>query len=290
MDKFVALTASGIAYGAILALVALGFVVLYKATGVVNFAHGDLVTLGAYVAVWAVVDMGLPIVFGYLATLVLMFVAGVALERVAHAPLRKRPPIAVVIATLAAAIAIRGVIALWQGSTPRALPGPVGNNSINIAGAAIAQQRLIIVGVAALAVVLLILVFQRTSFGRSVRALASDVETARLQGVRTRLIAMLSFGISAVLAALAGILVAPLSTIDLNFGFTLMVTAFGAVVLGGFTNLGAVVIGALMIGLIQQLVGGYLVPDYASTLPFILLFAVIAIRPSGLVALQRSRV
>lgn len=290
MDKFVALTASGIAYGAILALVALGFVVLYKATGVVNFAHGDLVTLGAYVAVWAVVDMGMPIVFGYLATLVLMFGAGVALERVAHAPLRKRPPIAVVIATLAAAIAIRGVIALWQGSTPRALPGPVGNNSINIAGAAIAQQRLIIVGVAAFAVVVLILVFQRTSFGRSVRALASDVETARLQGVRTRLIAMLSFGISAVLAALAGVLVAPLSTIDLNFGFTLMVTAFGAVVLGGFTNLGAVVIGALMIGLIQQLVGGYLLPDYASTLPFILLFAVIAIRPSGLVALQRSRV
>lgn len=285
-----ALTASGIAYGAILAIVALGFVVLYKATAVVNFAHGDLVTLGAYVAFWAITDIGLPILLGYLLALVLMFGSGVVLERAAHAPLRRRPPFAVVIATLAAAITIRGIIAVWQGSTPRTLETPVGNNVVHIGGAAVAQQRLLIIGVAAAAVLGLVFVFQRTSFGRSVRALAADPETARLQGVRTRLIAMLTFGISATLAGLAGILVAPLSSMDLNFGFTLMVTAFGAVVLGGFTSLGGVVVGALLIGLVQQLLGGYLVPDYAATLPFILLFVIIAVRPSGLVALTRSRV
>lgn len=290
MDKFIALTASGLAYGAILALVALGFMVLYKATGVVNFAHGDLITLGAYVALWAISDLGLPIVVGYLVALVALSAIGLGLERVAYAPLRKRPPIAAVIATLAAAFVIRGVIAVWQGSSPKSLPSPVGNGVVDIAGAQVSQQRLLIIGIATIVVIALVLVFQRTSFGRSVRALAADAETARLQGVRTRIIAMSSFGLSAFLAALAGILIAPLSAVDLNLGFTLMVAAFAAAVLGGFTSLIGVVVGAIVIGLVQQLVGGYLLPDHTSMLPFLLLFIVIGVRPSGLFAVQGSRV
>jgi branched-chain amino acid transport system permease protein len=143
--------------------------------------------------------------------------------------------------------------------------------------------------VCALAVVLLLYVFQRTPFGRQVRALAADPEMARLTGIRTRTVAMGAFALSSMLAALAGILVAPLGAVDLNFGFGLMVTAFAAAVLGGFGSLGGVVIGALVIGLIQQLVGGYLLPDYAATFPAIVLFVVIAIRPEGLVNLTRSR-
>lgn len=289
MDKFIALLFSGIAYGAVLALVALGFIVLYKATGVINFAHGDLITLGAFLGLWAITDLGLPIVVGYLLALVLMFGVGVAIERVAYAPLRKRPPIVVVIATLAAAIVIRGLISVWQGSTPKSLPSPVGDNVVDIAGAAISQQRLLIIGVAAATVVGLLYVFQRTPFGRQVRALAADPETARLQGVRTRIIALLSFGLSAALAALAGLLVAPLSALDLNFGFALMVSAFAAAVLGGFGSLGGVVLGALIIGLMQQLVGGYVIPDYAATVPGVLMFLVLAFRPEGLVKLGRSR-
>lgn len=289
MDKFVALTASGIAYGAVLAVVALGFLVLYKATGVVNFAHGDLVTLGAYLAVWTTTSLGLPTVPGYLAAIALMGLVGVAIERVAYAPLRSRPPMVVVIATLAAAIVIRGIIAVWQGSEPKTLAGPVGNRVVHIAGAAIAEQRLLITGVAAVAVLALLQVFQRTPYGRQVRALAGDPEMARLTGVRTRLVAMGAFALSSMLAALAGILIAPLGAVDLNFGFGLMVTAFAAAVLGGFGSLGGVVLGALVIGLIQQLFGGYVLPDYAATFPAIVLFLVIAVRPEGLLNLTRSR-
>ena len=289
MDKFVALTASGVAYGAVLAVVALGFLVLYKATGVVNFAHGDLVTLGAYLAIWATGSLGLPSVAGYVLAIALMGAVGVAVERVAYAPLRSRPPMVVVIATLAAAIVIRGVIAVWQGSEPKSLVSPVGNRVVHVAGAAIADQRLLIMGVAAVAVLLLLYVFQRTPYGRQVRALATDPETARLAGVRVRAVAMGAFALSAMLAALAGILIAPLGAVDLNFGFGLMVTAFAAAVLGGFGSLGGVVLGALVIGLIQQLVGGYVLTNYAGTFPAIVLFAVIAIRPQGLVDLTRSR-
>jgi branched-chain amino acid transport system permease protein len=289
MDKFIALTASGVAYGAVLAVVALGFLVLYKATGVVNFAHGDLITLSAYLGVWAISTLGLPTVVGYLLAIAAMGVVGVLIERVAYAPLRNRPPTVVVIATLAAAIVIRGVIAVWQGSEPKSLATPVGSRVLHIGGAAIAYQRILIVVVCALAVVLLLYVFQRTPFGRQVRALAADPEMARLTGIRTRTVAMGAFALSSMLAALAGILVAPLGAVDLNFGFGLMVTAFAAAVLGGFGSLGGVVIGALVIGLIQQLVGGYLLPDYAATFPAIVLFVVIAVRPEGLVNLTRSR-
>ncbi len=100
---------------------------------------------------------------------------------------------------------------------------------------------------------------------------------------------MAAFALSAVFAGLAGILVGPLSAVDLNFGFSLMVTAFAAAVIGGFGSLGGVLIGALVIGLVQQLVGGYLWPEFADLLPYILMFVVIALRPEGLVAVERSR-
>ncbi len=289
MEKFVALTASGIAYGAILALVALGFIILYKATGIINFAHGDLVALGAYLAVWGTKDLGLPTIPSYLLALLLMAVIGVVMERIARAPLRGKPVLVVIIATLAMAIVIRGLVSLWQGSTPQSLASPVGNRVFHIAGAAVAQQRVVIVAVAAVSIIGLVLLFQRTAFGRQVRALAADPDTASLLGVRGAYVAMAAFALSAVFAGLAGILVGPLSAVNLTFGFSLMVTAFAVAVIGGFGSLGGVVVGGMVVGLIQQLLGGYLWPEYADLLPYILMFVVIAVRPEGLVVLQRSR-
>ena len=284
MAKFVALLASGIAFGAIMALVAAGFLVLFKATGVVNFAHGSLVTLGAYLGVWAIVDLGFGTIPGYIVALLLMAVAGLGLERIAYAPLRGRSHFVVVIATLAASVVIEALISNWQGSTPKILPSPVDNNTWDIFGAHIAQQRILIVVVTAIAIGILAFVFQRTSFGRQLRALAADPETAQLQGVRVRRVSMMAFAISAFLAGLAGLLVAPLTAVDLSFGFTLMLTAFAAATLGGFGNLGGVVVGGLVIGLVQQVVGGYIFRDYAATLPFIVMFVIIAVKPQGLFA------
>ena len=290
MDKFIALFASGITIGAIMAIVALGFLVLYKATGIVNFAHGELVTLGSYFGLWAISTIGLPIIPGYLLALVLMFGGGVVLERVAYVPLRKRPVLIVVIATLAASIVIGGLLALWQGNTPQTLASPVGTGSFTVDGAHISYQQVLVVAVCAVIVVALLYVFQRTTFGRQVRALASDREMAELVGVRSRAISIFAFGISAVLAGIAGLLIAPLTAVDLTFGFTAMITVFTAAVIGGFGSLPGVVLGGLFIGLLQQVVGGYLVPNYSETLPFIALFIVIAVRPQGLTrAVGRAR-
>ncbi len=290
MAKFVALLASGLSFGMLMALVAMGFLLLYKATGVINFAHGDLVTLGAYFAVWATVDLKLPTVWGYVVALALMFVVGVLIERVAYAPLRRRSQLVVVIATLAAALVIRAVISLWQGSNPRQLATPIGDGAWKIFGAAVAKQRVLIVVVALIVIIAMLLIFQRTSVGRQVRALASDSEMSQLTGVRDRLVSSLAFGLSAVLAGLAGILIAPLSEVDLTFGFSAMITAFAAAVLGGFGSLGGVVVGGLIIGLVQNTFGGYFFRGYSDTLPFIVMFVIIAFRPQGLfTAFGRTR-
>lgn len=281
--NFVALFASGIALGAIVALVASGFLVLYKATGVVNFAHGDLMTAGAFVAVWAINVLHLPTVLGYVVALVGLVLVGFLLERMVYSPLRHRSMMVIVIGTLGAALVIRYSLALWQGSKPQQLPTPVGNNNVlELFGAAIAYQRILIIVVATIVLTGLYLLFHLTSFGRQVRALAADRETAQLQGIRVRRMSMIAFGISASLAALAGILLAPLVSVDLTLGFNIMLIAFAAAIVGGFGSLTGVIVGSLIIGLVQQLLGGYIFQSFSAALPFVVMLIIIVARPTGL--------
>jgi branched-chain amino acid transport system permease protein len=282
MSKLVALLASGLAQGAIVALAAIGFLLIYKATGVVNFAQGDLITLGAYVAIWATQDLGLDLVPGYVLTLVVMFAVGMLLERLAYAPLRGRSIHVVVIATLGAALVLRAFIGLWQGTTPQFLETPVEGEVFEIAGANIAYQRVVIVVVTALVVVATIAVFQWTQFGRELRATAADRETARLYGVPVTRLSMLAFGISAALAGLAGVLIGPLGSVDLTLGFNVMIGGFAAAIVGGFGSIGGVAVGGVAIGMTEQVLGGYVLRDYKSTFPFVLMILVIALRPQGL--------
>jgi branched-chain amino acid transport system permease protein len=281
--KFLSLTAAGVSQGAVVALAALGFLLVYKATGVVNFAQGDLITLGAYLAIWLDRDVEAPIMVAYAGALAMMFAIGVVLERVAYAPLRGRSIHVVVIATLGAAIVIRTVLSLWLGATPVALDTPLRGKLWKVSGAAISYQRIAIVVVTLLVVALLGWLFNRTAFGRQVRALASDREAARMQGVRSARLSMVAFGLSAALAGLAGVLIGPAtSSFDLTLGFSVMLGGFAAAIIGGFGSLTGVVVGGFLIGLVEQLVGGYVLRDYRGAFPFVLMIVVIALRPQGL--------
>jgi len=283
MSTFVALSFSGIAYGGIIALVAIGFLVLYKATGVINFAHGDLVTTGAYFGIWALTDLDLGTALAYVLVLVMMFGAGVALERVAYAPLRKASPITVVLSTLGVAIAIRALLGVWQGTTPKDMPSPfAAPGVVHLAGAAISDQRLLVIAVAAVVIGGFCVLFYRTGFGRTLQAMASDREMTQLVGIRVRTLSMVVFGLSAALAGLAGLLVGPLQAVTQNLGFNLMITAFAAAVFGGFGSLGGVVVSSLVVGIVQQVVGNYVLTSYSDVLPFILMVVVLIIRPQGL--------
>jgi len=288
MEKFVALLASGVAIGAVAAIVALGFLVLYKATGVVNFATGDIVTLGAYFAFWSINDLGVAVIPGYLIALVLVAVVGLALDRLVFRPLRGQSLDVLLVATLGAAVVIRAALALWMGSDPKRLATPVGDGVVMVAGAAISYQRLLAVIVAVIAVALCVWVFQGTQLGRQVRALAADPEAATLQGIRVKRVSMLAFIASAVFAGLGGILVAPSSTVNLTFGFSIMLTAFAAAIMGGFGSLIGTAVAAVALGIVQQVGGGYLFPDYADQLPFIAMLIAIVARPKGLAGATRK--
>lgn len=273
---------SGVTAGAVTALAAVGLLLLYKASGVINFAHGDLITLGAFLGAWLVTDNGWGYVPGALVTLALMFVVGVVMERVAVAPLRGRSVHVVVIATLGLGLAIRSLIANWQGNDPKRLESPAQGGSTQVFGAALNHHRLVVVVVAAAVIGAMTWFFARTRYGRQVRALAADRDMARLSGIRAGMLSMGAFGASAALAGLCGVLTAPLSSAQLDLGFGLMLNAFAATILGGFGSIRGVAAAGLLIGMVERVLGGYVLTDYASALPFVLMIAVIAYRPEGL--------
>jgi len=218
-------------------------------------------------------------------------------------------------ATPSVAIILRTLMAVWQGTEPRFLRSwfntgedldgflvfsngvlRINIGFLGIDDAVISAQRVVIMVVTAVVVLLIMGLFAKTSFGRQVRAIAADRETARLYGVKASRMSMLSFGISALLAGLAGIMIGPLGSFDLSLGFSYMLLGFAAAVLGGFGSIGGTVLGAIMIGLTEELFGGQMLPllveklggdpadalRYRSVLPFVLMLVVIAIRPQGL--------
>jgi len=282
MTHFVTVFATGVQEAAVIALVALGFLLIHKATGAVNFAQGDLVTLGAYLSAWCIKDQNWPYAVAYVVTVGALFGVGVVLERVAYAPVRNRSPHIVVVTTLGAALMIRSLITTWQGSAPIDVPSPIKFDTWSVSGASIPYLNVATAVVAAVAVVLLAAVLHRSAFGRQVRALASDRVAAELQGIRTRRMSMLAFGFAAALAGVAGLLIAPTASITPSLGFNPMLYAFAAAILGGFGRLGAMVVGALAIALVHQFGGGYVSSRFADLYPFLVMLAVIAWRPQGL--------
>ena len=286
LSDFTSYMAAGISKGAIVSLAALGFLLTYKATGVVNFAQGALISLGAYFAIWGTERWGMPIVVACLFSMACLFVIGVAIERVAYAPLRGRSIHVVVIATLGASIIIETLINLWYGPNPRRLATPVDGN-FTLFGANIPWHRVLVLVVTLVVVAALMFVFNRTQYGRQVRAVAADRDTARLYGVPVNLLSMTAFGLASALAALAGVLIAPLGSVDITFGFIVMLGGFSAAILGGFGSLGGVVVGGMIIGFVEQVAAsynyfGFNVRDYQSIWPFVLMLLVIAVKPTGL--------
>ncbi len=282
MAKFVALFFSGLTVGSIYALVAIGILLLYKATSVVNAAQFGLVALGGYIAFWSTDSLGLPIVATYAIAVLLMAGVGVLLERIAYAPLRNRAHETVLLSTLAGGFAIVGLVVLWHGPEPRSLPSPFGFQTFKFMGAAIPQHSLFVITTTMVLVVALGLMFNRTQFGRQVRAIAADRDTARLQGIMVNRLSLITFALASATAGLAGALLAPFSALTPQMGFTPMLLAFGAAIMGGFGRLWGVVIGSVLLGLAQQLGGGYLLPNMREAFPFLLMFLVIALRPEGL--------
>jgi branched-chain amino acid transport system permease protein len=282
LHRFLTILIQGIANGSIYVLVALGIVLLQNATGVINFAQGDLVTLGAYVGFWLLVQNDFGQVAMYIGMLLLLFAAGVVIERVGYAPLRNRPTLTIVISTFAFGLGIRSAIIVWQGSEPHNLPSPFGIETVDVLGVNVPKQSVFTIIVTAVVGLFLYLFVQRSALGRQVRALAADRETAILQGIRVRRLSLIIFGLSAALAGLAGVLIGPQVGLTPSLGFGLLLSSFAAVILGG-ERLGGVAFAAMFVAIAQAMATAYIAPNYSDAYPYLILVIVLAIRPQGLV-------
>lgn len=283
MSTLVQLTVTGLAFGCIYALVALGFVLIYNAVGVVNFAQGEFVVIPAFVAVTFLTYLHLPWYFAYAATLAVMIGFGLAFELIAYYPLRNRTFLPVVISTIGASILLQNGAQLIWGAQPLPFPSLFPNDqTIAFSGVHIVPQHILILGVTALLLVAQYLLFEKTMLGKKLQAVAQDKDTARLLGVRSGTMIAITFAYSAMLGAAAAVMVAPLFTVTTGFGGSLALKAFSASIVGGFGSVPGAIVGGIILGLVEIFAAAFLSPDYRDAYAFIVMIGVLLLRPQGI--------
>ncbi len=272
---------SGLTVGATYALAALGFAIIYNASGVINFAQGEFIMLGGMAAV-ALAALGLPLPLAVVLAVVVTGLAGVLIEKFAIEPAGRADVVPLIIITIGASLVVRGLVQVTLGKGTHSLPAFSGEQPLAVAGATLLPQSLWVVGVAAVVVAALAWFFGRTSQGKAMLATSHNKLAAELVGISTRSVLRLSFVLSGALGAVGGILVAPITYTSYDMGIMLGLKGFVAATLGGLgSGLGAVV-GGLLLGVLEALTAGYISSAYKDAMPFVLILLVLFFMPRGL--------
>ena len=272
---------SGLTVGAIYALVALGFTLIYKASDIINFAQGEFVMLGGMTTVF-VAQAGVPLPLAAGIAIIATTAIGLALHRFAIEPARGATPVALIMITIGASIFLRGIAQIIFDRRFHSLPPLLGADPIQFGGAAILPQSLIVLASAAVIVVALWLFIERTIFGKAVIATAANRLAARLVGVDTRRIVAFSFAVSAAIGAIAGVLITPIALTSYDAGTLLALKGFAAAMLGGIGSAPGAVVGGILIGMFEALAAGYLSSNYKDAVAFLIILVVLVAIPQGL--------
>lgn len=272
---------AGITVGAIYALIALGFSLVYSASHLINFAQGEFVMLGGMGTVFAAAA-GLPLPLAALAAILLAVLTGIGLQRFAIAPARRAGVIGLVIVTIGASILIRGLAGILFDRNFHGLPAIGGDAPIMIAGAALHPQTLWILGTTLVVALLLRAFLSRTLAGKAMRAAASNPLAAELVGIDPARVVLATFVLAGALGALAGFLVTPLAQTHFQIGIMLGLKGFAAAILGGLGSAPGALLGGLCIGLAESLSAGYLSSAYKDVVAFVVILLVLLLRPGGL--------
>jgi len=298
MDILFQQVLNGLILGSLYALVALGYTMVYGILELINFAHGEVVMLGAMVAVTvlaALAGAGIPVPLAVAAALAVTvpvcMLTALVIERVAYRPLRKAPRLAPLITAIGASIVLQNLAMIVWGRQYLAFPAVFELQVYDLAGVTLTNVQLVIVITAALAMGGLLLLVNRTRLGRAMRATAQHQEVAGLMGVDVNRVIATTFAVGAALAAVAGLLIAAYYGIaHYNMGFLLGLKAFTAAVLGGIGNIPGAVLGGILLGVLESLgagyvgdlTGGFLGSHYQDIFAFFILILVLVFRPSGL--------
>ena len=292
MEYLSYLVATGISTGALYALVALGIVVIYKATQVVNFAHGEMFMLGGFFAFTFHVMLGWPYLPSFALAVALAFGVGIAVDRVAFRPLMQRQTlVSVLLVMIGLSFVLKGVARwLWGGKGDYlTFPPLISPEPLSFAGIMVMSQQLVVLGAACAVMLAFALFFKLTRAGRFMQATADNPKAAKLVGLRIDRVYMYTFGVGSAVAAAAAVLMAPLTLLYPDIGFMLFIKAFAAAVLGGLTSIPGAVVGGFLIGIIEQLAAGYLHTAMQEVAAFIVIMIVMIFIPTGLFGLGRIR-
>jgi branched-chain amino acid transport system permease protein len=281
VDELLQLLISGLKSGAIYALVALGFTIVFAATGAINFAQGEFFMLGGMLGAFFV-SLGLPLPIAAVAAIVATAVIGAVFELLAVRPIKGGDPLRIIMVTIGGAVLLRQMALHLFGPDERALAPFTAGPSLKGLGAAVERQTIWIWILTAVTVVALAYLYRRTAFGRAMRATAIRHDAARLVGVSTDRMVMASFALAAALGALAGLAVAPLTQTSFHVGAAMGVKGFAAAILGGLGNPVAAVAGGLILGVLESLTAGYIDSTYRDAVALVVLLVVLFVRPQGL--------
>lgn len=281
MAEFLQFFFSGLTVGAVYALVALGFTLIYNASDVINFAQGEFVMLGGMSTVFLALA-GMPLPLAALVAIAATTAVGLALHRLAIEPARNGGAVSLIMITIGASIFLRGVAQVIFDKRFHSLPPMFGNKPLRIGGAAVLPQSLIVLGGAAAIVLLLWLFIDRTLLGKAVIATSVNRLAARLVGIDTRRIVGLSFAVSAAIGAIAGVLITPITLTSYDMGALLALKGFAAAMLGGIGSALGAVVGGLVLGMLEAYSAGYVSSQYKDAVAFIVLLAALLAMPRGL--------
>lgn len=281
MDTFLQLTASGVALGSVYAMVALGFVLVFKSTDVLNFAHGEFLMLGSFLALTFLVNWNLNIALTIVVIALLIAALGVALHYGIMKPLVGQPLFSVVLVTIGIAIVIRAFLLMTYGPLERGRIEALPQGQLEIGSLGIPYVDIILFVVSGIAVAVFYVFFKSTRIGLQMRAVAENLEAAAAMGVSPNKVFAVSWGIGALMAGVAGVLYGNFtSVIDLNLA-AIGLRAFPAAMIGGLDSVEGAILGGLIVGVSEQLAAGYFGGDFRDVVAFGLMFVVLMVRPYG---------
>lgn len=281
MLEFVQVLITGLGQGCLYGLIALGFVLIYKATEIVNFAQGEMMMIGAFFGLTYIGILGLPFWLGLILAMATMAVFGYLLDITVIRTILGESQIAVVILTISVGFILRAAAAGIWGPEMKRLEAPFAGKMANIYGVVIGQEYLYVIGATLLLSLILYLFFRYSNLGIAMQASSQNQLAAYYMGIPVKQIFSLIWAISAVVAAVAGTFLGPIALVSPEMGF-MGIKAFAAAVIGGFGSLPGAVLGGLIIGVAEQMAGIYLPTGFGKITAYLIMFLVLAVRPQGL--------
>ncbi|MBP2655917.1 MAG: ABC-type transporter, integral rane subunit [Firmicutes bacterium] len=274
---------NGISVGSIYALIALGYTMVYGIIRLINFAHGDIYMLGAYVGFYCTTVFQFSFLPALLMAMIVAAIAGMIIERVAYRPLRYAPRMAVLITAIGVSLLLEYGGILVVSPQTRTFPAVFPTTLYNIGGVIISSQQVLILAVSIILMVILTYTVQRTKIGKAMRAVSFDTDAARLMGINVDMVISITFAIGSGLAAAAGVLVGVYyNSIDPLMGIMPGLKAFIAAVLGGIGIIPGAMLGGIIMGVVEALVSGFISSTYRDAAAFAILIIILLLKPAGL--------